>query len=65
MRYTFNQLQICIMALQPERFQYFARILPFPSKEEALTKLRKKSGENFGEEIDKWAAWLMKDSRDG
>ena len=34
-----------------------------PSAEEAVTLLRKITGQNFGQDAEKWAAWIKENRR--
>lgn len=60
-RRQLNQLQIFIIALEPERWGQTSTNLP--TKEKAIAKLREKSGQDFGDDPKEWAKWLAKNSR--
>jgi hypothetical protein len=54
---SLTQYQVFILALHPEKATFLRNL---PSKEKALAKLREETGEDFGDDADKWAAWFKK-----
>jgi hypothetical protein len=56
------------MRLPPHRIYLLAlrgrktlRGRPLPSKEEALQRLRRLTGKDFGDDVERWSEWLKRE----
>jgi hypothetical protein len=46
---------LCLMALRGRKTIHGS---PLPSKEDAIGQLRRLTGQDFGEDVERWAEWL-------